>query len=64
MNRRVRNLAPMVLNLANTASTLRSSRCFSVGSNSGSFFVVTRYGARELHQKPDCACQPTTDAGY
>jgi hypothetical protein len=39
-------LPPMVFSLANTASTLRSSRCFSVGSNSGSFLVVSEAGSR------------------
>ena len=37
-------LPPIVFSLANTASTLRSSRCFSVGSNSGSFLVVSDAG--------------------
>src|SRR4051812_12032038 len=38
---------PIVFSLANTASTLRSSRCFSVGSNSGSFrAVVSEAGSR------------------
>jgi hypothetical protein len=46
------------------ASTLRSSRSFSLGSNSGSFFVVTRYGARELHKERDCACQATSGTRY
>ena len=39
-------LPPMVFSLANTASTLRSSRCFSVGSNSGSLRVVSEAGSR------------------
>src|ERR1700682_6280663 len=39
-------LPPMVFSLANTASTLRSSRCFSVGSNSGSLRVVSEGGSR------------------
>jgi hypothetical protein len=39
-------LPPMVLSLANTASTLRSSRCFSVGSYSGSLRVVSEAGSR------------------
>ena len=38
-------LPPMVFSLANTASTLRSSRCFSVGSNSGSLRVVSEAGS-------------------
>ncbi len=37
---------PIVFSFANTASTLRSSRCFSVGSNSGSFLVVSDAGSR------------------
>jgi hypothetical protein len=38
---------PIVFNFANTASTLRSSRCFSVGSNSGSLrAVVSEAGSR------------------
>ena len=39
-------LPPMVFSLANTASTLRSSRCFSDGSNSGSLRVVSEAGSR------------------
>src|SRR5204862_139768 len=39
-------LPPMVLSLANTASTLRSSRCFSVGSNSLSLRVVSEAGSK------------------
>src|ERR1700716_1009160 len=40
-------LPPMVFSLANTASTLRSARCFSVGSNSGSLrAVVSEAGSR------------------
>jgi hypothetical protein len=39
-------LPPMVFSLANTASTLRSSRCFSDGSNSGSFLVVSEAGSK------------------
>ena len=39
-------LPPMVLSLAKTASTLRSSRCFSVGSISGSLRVVSEAGSR------------------
>jgi hypothetical protein len=39
-------LPPIVFSFANTASTLRSSRCFSVGSNSGSFLVVSDAGSR------------------
>ena len=38
-------LPPIVFSLANTASTLRSSRCFSVGSNSGSLLVVSEAGS-------------------
>jgi hypothetical protein len=37
---------PIVFSFANTASTLRSSRCFSVGSNSGSLRVVSEAGSR------------------
>jgi hypothetical protein len=39
-------LPPMVFSLAKTASTLRSSRCFSLGSNSGSLRVVSEAGSR------------------
>ena len=39
-------LPPMFFSLANTASTLRSSRCFSVGSNSASLRVVSAAGSR------------------
>jgi len=39
-------LPPIVFSLANTASTLRSSRCFSDGSNSGSLRVVSEAGSR------------------
>src|SRR5580698_4845719 len=39
-------LPPIVFSLANTASTLRSSRCFSEGSNSGSLRVVSEAGSR------------------
>ena len=39
-------LPPIPFSFANTASTLRSSRCFSVGSNSGSFLVVSEAGSR------------------
>ena len=38
-------LPPIVFSLANTASTLRSSSVFSLGSNSGSFLVVSEAGS-------------------
>ena len=37
---------PIVFSFANTASTLRSSRCFSLGSYSGSLRVVSEAGSR------------------
>src|SRR6266851_5270428 len=41
-------LPPMFFSLANTASTLRSSRCFSDGSNSGSLRVVLVVPTRRM----------------